>query len=485
VLTPAEALGLQGMRLASRVRRAFYRISESDLAQLFARVEAAAAERRLVYARDGELEPVRILPCPLAALPDQIAYVHSVSLAIENALKRLPEIYADDPAVRELLRIPPEEEEWLFGCFGPSHQESNPVFGRLDAVCEFTSAMWKDSLLFVEPNLSGIGGLHMVPSCEAILRELVLPELVAADPTLRLETGNDVRELLIQEVLDHLEAIGRRGRNVCFIDPKYAASGPEEQEEIARWLRDRHGLRAMHADPSELVLRGDEVFYAGVAVDVAYRDYAVTELVRLSREGADVAPMRALLRQNRMVSSIAAELDQKALFELLGDAKLARRHFTVDERQLFRRHIPWTRLLFPRRTALPEGRTGELLDYARRERESLVLKPNRGWGGEGVLLGCAAEQGPWEAALERALADPERWVVQRLVTLPVQEFPVRGPDGRLHPEPFYTVLGFVPSRYGVAILGRASQKQVVNVAQRGGLCAVLLGHPPADPSGEA
>jgi len=42
-------------------------------------------------------------------------------------------------------------------------------------------------------------------------------------------------------------------------------------------------------------------------------------------------------------------------------------------------------------------------------------------------------------------------------------------------------MGFVPSRYGVAILGRASQKQVVNVAQRGGLCAVLLGHPPEEP----
>jgi len=484
LLTPAEALGLQGLRLASRVRQAFYRIPASQLASLQGRIEAAAAARRLVYARDGQIEAVRLLPSPLAVLPDQLAYVHLVSVAIQNALKRLPEIYAADPAVRELLRIPPEEEEWLWHCWGPSHESSNPIFGRLDAVIDFTSAMWKDSLAFVEPNLSGIGGLHMVPSCEAILREVVLPELTAADPTLRLEPGADVRELLMQEVIDHLEAIGRRGRNVCFIDPKYAASGPEEQEEIARWLHDRHGLRAMHADPSELVLRGDEVFYEGAAVDLAYRDYAVTDLLRLSREGADVEPMRALLRQNRMVSSIAAELDQKACFELLGDERLAKRHFTADERQIFRRHIPWTRLLFPRRTTLPEGRNGDLLDHARRARESLVLKPNRGYGGEGVTLGASVTESDWEAALGRALADPERWVLQRLVTLPVQEFPVRGPDGALHPEPFYTVMGFAPSRYGVAILGRASQKQVVNVAQRGGLCAILLGHPPEDRHGD-
>jgi hypothetical protein len=40
-------------------------------------------------------------------------------------------------------------------------------------------------------------------------------------------------------------------------------------------------------------------------------------------------------------------------------------------------------------------------------------------------------------------------------------------------------MGFAPTRYGLSILGRASQKQVVNVAQRGGMCAVLLGRPRA------
>ena len=71
------------------------------------------------------------------------------------------------------------------------------------------------------------------------------------------------------------------------------------------------------------------------------------------------------------------------------------------------------------------------------------------------------------------------WVVQQLASIPVSEFPLIGPDGQVHVEPFYTVMGFAPTKYGVAILGRASQKQVVNVAQRGGMCVVLIGHPPA------
>jgi hypothetical protein len=36
-------------------------------------------------------------------------------------------------------------------------------------------------------------------------------------------------------------------------------------------------------------------------------------------------------------------------------------------------------------------------------------------------------------------------------------------------------MGFAPSRHGVALVARASQHYVVNVAQRGGLCAVMVG----------
>jgi hypothetical protein len=189
--------------------------------------------------------------------------------------------------------------------------------------------------------------------------------------------------------------------------------------------------------------------------------------------------MRALFKQNRMVSSIAAELDQKSCWEVLTDPQFTQKYFSADERQVFRRHVLWTRILSDRRTQLPDGHEGGLLEYARREHESLVLKPNRSYGGQGIVIGPLLTQQEWEAALEQALADRERWVVQQLASIPVSEFPVLGPDGRVHVEPFYTVMGFAPTKDGVAVLGRASQKQVVNVAQRGGMCAVFVGRPPA------
>jgi hypothetical protein len=181
-----------------------------------------------------------------------------------------------------------------------------------------------------------------------------------------------------------------------------------------------------------------------------------------------------------MMSSIAAELDQKAQWEIFTDPEFTLKYFSPEERQIFRRHILWTRVVADRKTRLPDGSVADLLPFLREEREMLVLKPNRSYGGEGVVLGMAMSDAEWDASIQKAVTDPTRWVVQQLAAIPVVEFPVVGEQGTIHTEPFYTVLGFAPSKYGVAIMGRASQKQVVNVAQRGGMCVIAVGHPPGN-----
>ena len=112
------------------------------------------------------------------------------------------------------------------------------------------------------------------------------------------------------------------------------------------------------------------MWHEGQRVDLAYRDYGVADLLELEAEGVDVEPMRVLLRENRMVSSIAADLDQKACWEVLTDPRLCQKYFTAEERQLFQRHILWTRVLCDRRTVLPDGRQGNLLEFARDEPRS-------------------------------------------------------------------------------------------------------------------
>ncbi|HET7239966.1 MAG TPA: hypothetical protein VFI77_02335, partial [Gemmatimonadales bacterium] len=344
MLTPAEELGLSGAAIASRVQLAFHRLPETALADLLERLREGALQRHLVYGGDEGLDPVRVLPIPVTVLPEQQTYIHHVTLTLQNALKRLPELYLADRRIAELLRLPEAEERWLRECWGTSQSEHNPVFGRLDAVIDYTSPMWKDSLRFVEPNLSGIGGLHMVPTSERLILKLVGPLLRQADQTLRLGLGDDIRDLLTQVLLEHADAIGT-GRAICLVEPKYDGHGPDEQEDVARYLRERHGLQVSHADPAELRLHDGRVWHGDDPVDLAYRDYAVADLLDLADEGVDVEPMKVLLRENRMVSSIAAELDQKSCWEILTDPLLSHEYFGPTEQAIFRRHVPWTRVV--------------------------------------------------------------------------------------------------------------------------------------------
>lgn len=474
MLTVAEEQGLSGLALASRVQRALYRLPETTIAELIERLREGARQRHVIYLHDGRLDPIRILPCPIAILPSQLSYIHAVTVIVQEAIKRLPTLYFADPKVRHILRLPDPEERWLRECWGPSQQAHNPIFGRLDALIDFTSPMWRESLKFVEPNLTGIGGVHMVPTAERLLAEIVVPALHGVDPDLRLEVLHDMRELLVSEILGHIAATGI-GSQVCFIEPKYSGQGPDEQEQLAAYLRDRHGLTVAHADPAELTLHRGAVWHEETRVDLGYRDYGVVDLIELEEEGVDVEPMRTLLRENRMISSIGADIDQKSCWEVLTDPDIADRHFTAQERLVFQRHVLWTRVLSDRMTRLPTGRRAGLLEYARANHDDLVLKPNRAYGGDGIIIGPAVTTGEWETALDAALADPDdRWVVQQVATIPVREFPVLGSDGALHAEPFYTVMGFAGNEEGVAILARASQKQVVNVAQHGGICGVMV-----------
>src|SRR5687767_5145248 len=108
--------------------------------------------------------------------------------------------------------------------------------------------------------------------------------------------------------------------------------------------------------------------------------------------------MRHALRTNRAVSSLAGEFDHKSAFQVFTSPEFSR-HFSQEERRVFAHHVPWTRIVAEGTSTDPNGDPVDLLSWLSAARERLVLKPNRGYGGEGIRLGREIAQPEWDRAL--------------------------------------------------------------------------------------
>jgi len=87
--------------------------------------------------------------------------------------------------------------------------------------------------------------------------------------------------------------------------------------------------------------------------------------------------------------------------------------FTAEERDILRRHLPWTRFLSPG-VATYRGATGPLPELLLAHREELVLKPVLGYQGQGVSLGRLTPPDTWAKLVRDAVAQGG-WLAQERV----------------------------------------------------------------------
>jgi hypothetical protein len=201
LLSPSETAGLSGATLDSRIRRAAGHVSDLTFARIAKRLREDALANELTYERDGQMEPIPVMLRPLLAMNEQLGYVQYVCQRITEALKRLPSLYLNVERIRQIIAVTPTEEAWLRELWTPAHDRNNTVYGRLDAVCDFTAAGWQETLHFMEANLSGVGGISYSPLAENLVMRDIVPTLQAHDPHLKIELPRDQRDLFMRATL--------------------------------------------------------------------------------------------------------------------------------------------------------------------------------------------------------------------------------------------------------------------------------------------
>jgi hypothetical protein len=199
---------------------------------------------------------------------------------------------------------------------------------------------------------------------------------------------------------------------------------------VARWRE--LGLDAHACRVEELEVAKGRVWLRGRGVDIISRLFLVEDLQEPAALDVIGPVLDAAARgEVKMFTPLDSELlGNKAALAMISDQR--NRHlFSAAELASFDRIVPWTAMVVPGQVTLEDGQRVELLDYAVRHQQDLVLKPVLLHSGDGVLPGWQPGLGPrrWQQRLSEAVASPH--VIQRRIRPVPELFP--GDDGELVP----------------------------------------------------
>jgi hypothetical protein len=426
---------------------------ERELSPAFCAAFAASMrERRLTFGDRVHCPVLR--PFFLSAADE--ARVRTASEAIAAIGERVAAAALDDPELMRALGVTGDEES--LARIEPGYRTAS-TSSRLDAF------LLLDSLHFAEYNAESPAGAGYTQRLCELFEELA--------PMARFRARYDVSfHPTIPRLLDALLASYREWGGAAA-PPTIAIV---DWHEVPTWsefelLRDafeQAGVPSLVCDPRELTFEGGVLRAGGRAIDLVYRRVLINDI--LARREDCAALLAACERRAACVAnSFRCKLPhKKAFFAVLTDP----RHdglMSAAERAVVAAHVPWTRLVADA-PAERHGRRAALLDIARRDRESLVLKPNDEYGGKGVLLGWESPPGKWERALNSALADPPgTWVVQERIPVRREAFPYFDDEGHVTMRDMLVDLAPYLFRGRMAgYLTRLSETGLANVTSGGG-----------------
>jgi hypothetical protein len=337
----------------------------------------------------------------------------------------------------------------------------NPGFSNSSVTTRLDAFIGRGGVKFVEYNAENPSSLTDQSGLNQVLFEVRALQQISGRYRLR---QFDPERALLDALLETFREWGGRSvaPNVAIVD--WAGVPTEGEFILLRNYFVGRGVPTVICSPDELEYDGARLRRGDFPVDLVYKRVVIHELLAAAD---DTHPLLRAYRDGRvcLANPFRCKIaHKKAAFELLTDDERAS-WFTAEEREVVRRTVPWTRRVRERRTS-HRGREVDLIEHVRRGREQFIIKPNDDYGGHGVTLGPRAGEQEWEEAIGRALAGD--YVVQEVVELPVEEFPVFG-EGEWSMQPMYVDTNPFLFRGRVeGAMVRLSGSPVVNVTSGGG-----------------
>ncbi|MBI3615546.1 MAG: hypothetical protein HY211_03400 [Candidatus Omnitrophica bacterium] len=449
-------------------------LPDPSVSELAAELRADAKGKGFILQGDGDdQEAIPIALTPWMVSREANRYLKGLLRGIRRTVNRILGHYFEDPNLQAILPLSENELAWLKASCPDGIPRLQTIFERFDTNLGPDVNEQLSKFQILEFNAVGVGCIYLMPAATELLETHLLPRLKEALAGLNLSRPADYRQLLLSDLQAHAKALDRSACRVALVERRETVpGGVDEFARIIPYFKSQ-GCSAVVGDPREVEHRDGDLFLKGEPIDLVYRDFQLEEVVSIKTHGGSVEGIEAAFVQNRVVSTVFGEFDHKSLCELLTNPDF-KHYFTPLELRAARRRFPWTRLVEERRTTDPDGEEVDLLPAVRKLRERLVLKPNRGYGGEGVIVGEEATDSRWEEALNLAVEKPKSWVVQEKVPITKAPVMVLKGSGRPKVEERYVTLSVTATSKGVAFVGRCSRDPVVNISQGGAIVPVFL-----------
>src|SRR5229473_59708 len=385
----------------------------------------------------------------------------------EERVRTVAETIAD---LGERITSAALEDKHLFAQFHLREEEERLArihtgYGRASTAARLDAFLLPDSLKFAEYNGESPAGAGYAETIAEIFREL--PVMSKFAQKYEIHSYPLSAKLLDALVMSYVDWGGSSKKpQIAIVDWKDVPTVSEF--EILRERFEKMGVPTLIADPRELEWDDKSLVAQGKKIDVVYRRVLINDIVAKPAECSALVKAysaNAVCVANNFRCKIP---HVKAFFAVLTDQQNGAL-FSLGDREIIRKHIPWTRVVADVGTA-HYGQRIELLAFIRKERENLVLKPSDEYGGSGVTLGWETSEADWDAAIERGLSAKNGvWIAQERIPIRREVFPYIADVGKVDYRDM--LVDFAPYLFRGKLCGfltRLSATGLANVTSGGG-----------------
>lgn len=342
----------------------------------------------------------------------------SICETVWSAIQKVKEAAIVDKTIVDKLGLTQIERELI--AIDPGYKQVSPT-ARLD------SFLTQSAYSFVELNGESPAGIAYADAAYDIFSSLPVMKRFAEEYEVKALYGRRyMLDVLLESYEEFLGRKPERKPSIAIVDLEGLPTKTEF--ELFKEFFEQNGHSAIISSPQELEFTNGRLHKNDFEIDIVYKRLLLNEYLPIMLD------YPALLNAYRagaicMVNSFRSKLiHKKALFAVLTD----KRHedlFTTTEQLTIAAHVPWTRNVEDEQTDY-FGQAIDLLEFASKNRDKLVLKPNDDYGGHGITIGWNTNATQWNEALQAALADGD-YLLQARVPTARETFPALTEDGKI------------------------------------------------------